>query len=746
MRGAWRHAGSDRTDRSDRHGQTQTAITLTWTPSTDNVGVTGYRSFRDGTQAGTGTAPSYAFSGLTCGTCYTLAVEAYDAVGQPSAGPASPPRRPPCSPTPPPPSDPGPAAANLWVDTNGGSCVRQATPGAYADAQACSWPAAYPAAQSGDLILVKGGSYGNVKMGANKTLDHRRDLPHRRWRERRRQQLRERPHRGAAGVNNSRSSARSRRGPSARQGQQRDRGQLAGGLRRLHQRPDLPPRVGLERRRPELRHQRQHRQQPDLDQRLEPHVREQRIHDAGLRAGSGAHTECMYAWDVTDLTLKRNHFYHCSVMDVFITGSSVSNGGYVENNVFEKPWSSTGRVSNRPAFHFRNGGDPSPDPNNWDFRYNTFVGPLSISRREPGRLRRDAGDRQRLPLDAPCGKGNTTYSNNAFVSGGCGTSAITNPLSTYQAGFTNTGDPGDYSLRSTSVLRDKGNPSLVPVERPSPAARPSGSAPDIGAYEYAGWKPACRGGRVARPPRHGRSSAAPRSGSSSARAPARDGSRRPGRACAGRRRESSVISSHCPFRLPAEREAAVERLARPPRQELEERQLVVRLDRELPVRGLDVVALGDAGYLGGERRLQLWRDVLDHRVREARRRTLRPSNGSCVPSACITVTFGDAEPLRSLSGLGRRRRSGCRVEALEQRAPSPRPRRRSGRSGSTLQSVLEEPYRPRRQRCTVSLPAAHFRSRREIPRPMSVSYQTAAAMSSVRIHGPWPAVAPSAHL
>ena len=65
------------------------------------------------------------------------------------------------------------------------------------------------------------------------------------------------------------------------------------------------------------------------------------IHDAGLRSGSGAHTECMYVWSVTNLTLKRNHFYHCSVMDVFITGSDVSTGGFVENNVFEQPWSNT---------------------------------------------------------------------------------------------------------------------------------------------------------------------------------------------------------------------------------------------------------------------------------------------------------------------------------------------------------------------------------------------------------------------
>ena len=70
------------------------------------------------------------------------------------------------------------------------------------------------------------------------------------------------------------------------------------------------------------------------------------IHDAGLPDGSSAHTECMYAWRVTNLTLRRNHFYHCAVMDVFITGGDVSTGGLVENNVFERPWENTGRVSN----------------------------------------------------------------------------------------------------------------------------------------------------------------------------------------------------------------------------------------------------------------------------------------------------------------------------------------------------------------------------------------------------------------
>ena len=72
--------------------------------------------------------------------------------------------------------------------------------------------------------------------------------------------------------------------------------------------------------------------------------------------------------------------------------------------MFEKPWMSTGVISNSAsAFQFRNGGDPSPDPSNWDFRYNTFVGPLNIFVREPGRVGWDAGDRHVFLAADPAG-------------------------------------------------------------------------------------------------------------------------------------------------------------------------------------------------------------------------------------------------------------------------------------------------------------------------------------------------------
>jgi hypothetical protein len=63
-------------------------------------------------------------------------------------------------PPPQPPSVPS-SSANVWVDPSGGSCVRQASAGAYVDAQACaSFSAAYAAASPGDVVAVQPGTYG----------------------------------------------------------------------------------------------------------------------------------------------------------------------------------------------------------------------------------------------------------------------------------------------------------------------------------------------------------------------------------------------------------------------------------------------------------------------------------------------------------------------------------------------------------------------------------------------------------
>ena len=60
-------------------------INLSWSASTDNTGVAGYRIYRDGTQLTTTTGTTYSNTGLSASTLYTYTVAAYDAAGNTSS-------------------------------------------------------------------------------------------------------------------------------------------------------------------------------------------------------------------------------------------------------------------------------------------------------------------------------------------------------------------------------------------------------------------------------------------------------------------------------------------------------------------------------------------------------------------------------------------------------------------------------------------------------------------------------------
>src|SRR5437773_447286 len=59
-------------------------IDLSWSPATDNVGVTGYRVYRDGTLVSSSTGTSVSITGLSAGTTYSFTVAAVDAAGNAS--------------------------------------------------------------------------------------------------------------------------------------------------------------------------------------------------------------------------------------------------------------------------------------------------------------------------------------------------------------------------------------------------------------------------------------------------------------------------------------------------------------------------------------------------------------------------------------------------------------------------------------------------------------------------------------
>jgi len=65
--------------------QTPKMVKVTWTASTDNVGVTGYKVHRNGSQIGTCATTSYTDTGRTPSTTYSYTVSAYDAASNNSA-------------------------------------------------------------------------------------------------------------------------------------------------------------------------------------------------------------------------------------------------------------------------------------------------------------------------------------------------------------------------------------------------------------------------------------------------------------------------------------------------------------------------------------------------------------------------------------------------------------------------------------------------------------------------------------
>jgi hypothetical protein len=111
--------------------QSAVAARVTWSASSDNVGVTGYRILRDGSAVGTSTSTSFSDNGLTPGAQYVYAVLAFDAAGNTS--PAS-------------------AGMRVTMPATGGAVV-QANPGNYLSLLSTLRP--------GDTMVLASGTYDN---------------------------------------------------------------------------------------------------------------------------------------------------------------------------------------------------------------------------------------------------------------------------------------------------------------------------------------------------------------------------------------------------------------------------------------------------------------------------------------------------------------------------------------------------------------------------------------------------------
>ena len=68
-----------------RSTATAGSVSLSWSASSDNVGAPGYGVYRGGSSVGSTSSTSYTVTGLSCGTSYSLSVDAFDAAGNRSA-------------------------------------------------------------------------------------------------------------------------------------------------------------------------------------------------------------------------------------------------------------------------------------------------------------------------------------------------------------------------------------------------------------------------------------------------------------------------------------------------------------------------------------------------------------------------------------------------------------------------------------------------------------------------------------
>jgi fibronectin type III domain protein len=134
----------------------QSSATLSWTASTDNVGVTGYRMFLGGSLVTTAFSTSYVFGALSCGTAYTLGVAAVDAAGNVSGTATIGVNTSACS---------GPAAS-VFVSTSGtdSTCVR-----GDATKPCKTFDKAFAVASCGDTVSVAAGTYAGQGVSAAKS-------------------------------------------------------------------------------------------------------------------------------------------------------------------------------------------------------------------------------------------------------------------------------------------------------------------------------------------------------------------------------------------------------------------------------------------------------------------------------------------------------------------------------------------------------------------------------------------------
>ncbi|HEY1369605.1 MAG TPA: choice-of-anchor Q domain-containing protein, partial [Gaiellaceae bacterium] len=435
---------------------TATSIPVSWTASTDNVGVTGYGRYLNNSLVINTTGTSYTFTGLTCGTSYTLAVDAYDAVGNRSAKTQI-------------------SAATSACQT-GGASVFISPSGADSNpcsqSQPCkSFNRAYHAAAQGATVQVAGGSYGGETISSDSSKTSSADVlfvpasgasvtvtgqlnvaaAHIEFRNMSLLDLDFQRQADDVTVRNVINHGVWMEGPS---NISIIGGEITCGFCDSH--PIL--------------------QNGGSDQAPPRNILFDGVNFHDWQSVSGEHTECLQILGGDGITIRNSIFKNCgtannglgSTADLFI-GYLPGSGAVTKNVLIENNFL-------YPA------GNPyviqMSDLANTDLRYNSFAGPIIIFDREgPGTGMDFVGNI--LKYDRCTAENNGVPINwryNVIQGGTCGSTD-----KNAAAGFI---DPNNnLHLASGSAARNAGDPSSYPSTDIDGQARPMGGAPDAGADE-----------------------------------------------------------------------------------------------------------------------------------------------------------------------------------------------------------------------------------------------------------------------
>jgi hypothetical protein len=482
--------------------KTRTTVSLVWNAARDDVGVSGYRLYRNGVRVATVTALRYKFTRLRCGTRYTLALEAIDAAGNASlraeatgsitttscATTTRPPKPSAPRPRPSPPRPKG-SGANVWIDPSGGSCRRSSALAPYANSRACgSLQAAYNAAASGDIVNIADGTYGSQGLApGSKSLLFRAVGPGR----------------PSFGQIVSAASNVTIRGiliqdRSSFNGPCRDpdnavlypcgehqtfENVIVDGLNEGDDHGIRGVGDGFVLRNSIVRNIRDQKgfEAGADDMRIENNLwRNIRV------TNSDVHNECMYVNGGNRSVYRGNRFIGCPTMALFFTnwaGGPAYRDVVVENNVFGHTLDDDQDWHASCAFKIGSGANNQNTLVGWQVRYNTFETGTCVDDL-PGSSSTWIGNLGGIS----CVRAFSYRHNVGQTCGGVGDVRVSNAVngksSPNAAPFYVNAPSGDFRLRRGAVAINRGDPKVYPRIDAARRVRPIGPAPDAGAYEF----------------------------------------------------------------------------------------------------------------------------------------------------------------------------------------------------------------------------------------------------------------------